>query len=116
MPKRSRSGADRLPARVVAPISVKCGSSKRMELAPGPLPVTMSSAKSSMAEYSTSSTARFSRWISSMNSTSPSFRFVKMAARSPALPMAGPDVILRSTPISSAMMPASVVLPRPGGP
>lgn len=43
-PKRSRSGADREPARVVAPISVKRGRSSRMELAEGPLPMMMSMA------------------------------------------------------------------------
>ena len=48
--------------------------------------------QSSMAGYSTSSTARESRWISSMNSTSFSDRFVSSAARSPAFSMAGPEV------------------------
>ena len=48
-PKRSRSGAESCPARVVAPMSVKRGRSSRMELADGPLPTMMSMAKSSMA-------------------------------------------------------------------
>ena len=39
-----------------------------------------------------------------------------MAARSAALPIAGPEVILISTPSSFAIIPASVVLPSPGGP
>jgi len=57
-----------MPQRVVAPTRVKCGRSRRMERAVGPLPITMSSFASSMAGYSTSSTDRCSRWISSMNS------------------------------------------------
>ena len=44
MPKRSRSGEDSMPARVVAPISVNLGRSRRMERAAGPLPMMMSSA------------------------------------------------------------------------
>ena len=39
-----------------------------------------------------------------------------MAARSPARSTAGPDVVCRWASSSVAMMPASVVLPRPGGP
>ncbi len=39
-----------------------------------------------------------------------------MAARSPARSTAGPEVVWRWAPSSWAMMPASVVLPRPGGP
>ena len=39
-----------------------------------------------------------------------------MAAKSPALSIAGPDVILKFTPISLAIILASVVFPRPGGP
>ncbi len=49
MPKRSRKGPVSMPERVVAPTSVKCGISKRIDRAAGPLPITMSSAKSSMA-------------------------------------------------------------------
>ena len=37
------------PVRVVAPINVKRGSSSRIERADGPLPITMSSWKSSIA-------------------------------------------------------------------
>ena len=51
-----------------------------------------------------------------MNSTSPSSSLVRIAARSPARSSAGPDVMCSCTPISAATMPASVVLPRPGGP
>jgi hypothetical protein len=39
-----------------------------------------------------------------------------MAARSPGLSSAGPEVTRTATPISLAITPASVVLPRPGGP
>ena len=56
------------------------------------------------------------RCTSSMNSTSPSSRFVRIAARSPARSSAGPLVGCRRAPISLAMMPARLVLPRPGGP
>jgi hypothetical protein len=39
-----------------------------------------------------------------------------MAARSPVRSIAGPEVILRLTPIYIAMIMASVFLPNPGGP
>ena len=42
--------------------------------------------------------------ISSINRMSLSLRFVNMAARSPALSIAGPDVILMSTPSSFEIM------------
>ena len=42
MPKRSRSGFVSMPARVVAPISVKGCSSSLMERAAGPSPIMMS--------------------------------------------------------------------------
>src|SRR5688572_10225685 len=51
-----------------------------------------------------------------MNSTSFGSRLVRIAARSPARSSTGPEVCFRLTPISRAMMCASVVLPRPGGP
>ena len=69
-----------------------------------------------MAGYRISSTARFSRCISSTNRISFSLRFVSSAARSPGFSIAGPEVMRIFTPISWAMMPASVVLPSPGGP
>ena len=72
--------------------------------------------KSSIAEYSTSSTTRFSRCTSSMNRMSLCCKLVRMAAMSPARSTAGPEVTLMPAPISWAMMCASVVLPRPGGP
>ena len=105
-----------MPVRVVAPTSVNGGIVSRMLDAAGPLPTTMSSWKSSIAGYRISSTARERRWISSMKSTSPSSSLVRIAARSPARSSAGPDVMCRCTPISAATMPASVVLPSPGGP
>ena len=69
-----------------------------------------------MAGYRTSSTGRGRRWISSMNKTSPCWRSVSSAARSPARTRAGPEVMRSPTPISAATMPASDVLPRPGRP
>ena len=45
MPKRSRKGPVSRPVRVVAPMSVKRGRSRRMDRAAGPLPTTISSAK-----------------------------------------------------------------------
>src|SRR5258706_8801531 len=51
-----------------------------------------------------------------MKSTSLGSRLVRIAARSPGRSSTGPEVWRRLTPISVAMMCASVVLPRPGGP
>ena len=51
-----------------------------------------------------------------MNRTSRSSRAVRIAARSPARSTAGPLVYRTFTPSSRAMIVASVVLPRPGGP
>src|SRR5260221_12305083 len=51
-----------------------------------------------------------------MKSTSLGSRLVRIAARSPARSSTGPEVERRLTPISRAMMWASVVLPSPGGP
>src|SRR5690606_15640566 len=51
-----------------------------------------------------------------MNSTSPSSREDRTAARSPACWMAGPLVRRRWESSSPAMIMASVVLPSPGGP
>ena len=115
-PKRSRSGAGSSPARVVAPVTVNGGRSNGIEVAPTPLPTTTSTRKSSMAMYSISSAGRGKRWISSMNRTSPSSSEDRMAARSPACWIAGPEVIRSGEESSAAMIIASVVLPRPGGP
>ncbi len=49
MPKRSRSGLVKSPARVVAPMSVKGARSIFTERAAGPSPMMRSSWKSSMA-------------------------------------------------------------------
>ena len=105
-----------MPVRVVAPTSVKRGMSTRIDRAEGPLPMTRSRRKSSIAGYRISSTVRARRWISSMKSTSRSWRFVRIAARSPARSSTGPEVTLKPTPSSEATMWASVVLPRPGLP
>ena len=51
-----------------------------------------------------------------MKRTSPSSRLVSSAARSPDLAITGPEVARKPTPISRARIPASVVLPSPGGP
>ncbi len=50
MLKRSRMGAVSKPVRVVAPIIVKCSRLTRTEADPGPVPVMISIAKSSIAE------------------------------------------------------------------
>ena len=115
-PNRSRSGAATSPVRVVAPTSVKFGKSSRIGRAEGPRPIMTSRRRSSIAGYRTSSTDLESRWISSMNRTSPSWRSVSSAARSPGRESTGPDVIRIPEPISTATMLASEVLPRPGGP
>ena len=57
-PNRSRSGPGNNPARVVAPTRVKGSMSKGMAVAPGPLPTTTSTRKSSIATYSISWEAR----------------------------------------------------------
>ena len=102
--------------RVVAPITVKRGSLSRMERADGPLPITMSSAKSSMAGYSTSST-RPAQAVDLVDEQHIAGAQVGQdGARSPARSMAGPEVILMLTPISLAITCARVVLPSPGGP
>lgn len=64
------------------------------ELAPVPFPMTISREKSSIAEYVHFQISRFSRWISSMKSTSWSCNVVRMEASSPGRPMAGPLVTL----------------------
>src|ERR1041385_3111737 len=51
-----------------------------------------------------------------MKRTSPFSRLVSKPASSPAFSMTGPLVFLMFVPIAFAMMFASVVLPRPGGP
>ncbi len=115
-PNRSRSGAGSRPARVVAPTRVNGAMSSGIEVAPGPLPIMTSTRKSSMARYSNSSAGRATRWISSMNMTSPWLSVDSTAARSPARSMAGPLVIRSGMPSSAAMIMAMVVLPSPGGP
>jgi hypothetical protein len=115
-PNRSRSGPVSAPDRVVAPTNVNGATSSGIDVAPGPLPTMTSTRKSSIARYSISSAGRAMRWISSMNSTSCSTRLDSMAARSPARSSAGPEVTRSDDPSSAAMIIASEVLPRPGGP
>ena len=50
-----------------------------------------------------------------MKRTSPSSRLVSIAARSPGRSIAGPEVMRMFTPISFAIIPDRVVLPKPGG-
>ena len=88
----------------------------RTDLAAGPFPKTISSWKSSIAGYKTSSTAFDKRCISSIKRTSPGSSLVRIAAKSPALSSAGPDVLCIATPISPATILANVVFPNPGGP
>ena len=78
---------------MVAPTRVNGSISSGIAVAPGPLPTTTSTRKSSIAMYSSSSAGRAMRWISSMNSTSPSPRLDSIAARSPERSIAGPLVI-----------------------
>ena len=101
---------------MVAPTRVKRGISSGMAVAPGPLPTTTSTRKSSIARYSISSAGRDIRWISSRKNTSPSASPERIAARSPACWIAGPLEIRSGAAISLAMIIASVVLPSPGGP
>ena len=54
--------------------------------------------------------------ISSMNSTSLGSKEVRSPAKSPGLSNTGPEVILKPTPSSLAMIFDNVVLPSPGGP
>ena len=116
MPNRSRSGVASSPARVVAPTSVKGARSIRTLRAAGPSPMMRSSWKSSIAGYSTSSMAGCRRWISSMNSTSRGCRLVRMAARSPARWITGPEVARKPTPSSRATICAKRRLPEAGRP
>ncbi len=51
-----------------------------------------------------------------MNRTSFFSKFVKIAARSPALDIMGADVARKPTANSCATICANVVLPNPGGP
>ena len=69
-----------------------------------------------MALYKYSSITGLSRCISSIKSTSPSSKLVSIPARSPGLSMIGPVVGRMLTPISSAIIYAKVVFPKPGGP
>src|SRR4051812_12021677 len=115
-PNRSRNGPVSNPARVVAPTSVNGATSSGIAVAPGPLPTTTSTRKSSIATYNISSAGRAVRWISSRKSTSPSANVDSSAARSPARSMAGPLVMRSGAPSSAATIIAIVVLPSPGGP
>ena len=60
--------------------------------------------------------AGFKRWISSIKNTVRSVIVERMPAKSFGLSSAGAEVTLKSTPSSWAVIWASVVFPRPGGP
>ena len=68
------------------------------------------------AEYKYSSTTGDKRWISSINNTSPSSKFVNKPAKSPGFSNTGPEVTLKPTCSSLAIILANVVFPNPGGP
>ena len=116
IPNLSRRGVVSNPNLVVAPTNVNGSNSIRTVRADGPSPITRSSSKSSNAGYNISSTTGFNLCISSINNTSFFSRLVKIAARSPALAKTGPEVNLKFTPSSRAIICASVVFPNPGGP
>src|SRR6266436_19243 len=116
MQKRERSGAVINPARVVAPINVKCPNWNGWIRAPGPCPIIRSTRKSSIAGYSTSSTAGCSRCISSIKKTSLPSSEVSIAVKSPLRSSSGPALVLIGTFNSLAIICARVVLPSPGGP
>ena len=105
-----------MPARVVEPSSVNFWSGRFIVFAKCPEPDTKSTLKSSIAEYRYSSTACGSRWISSMNRTSPCCWLERMPTTSAGLSRAGPEVCRSLQPSSLAMIWEMVVLPRPGGP
>ena len=69
-----------------------------------------------MAEYRYSSTTGLNRCISSIKSTSLGSKLVSTPAKSPGLSSTGPEVTLKPTPSSLAMILLKVVLPKPGGP
>lgn len=91
-------------------------SDRRKDRAPVPVPIMMSIFLSSIALYSTSSTALGRRCISSMKKTSRASQSVSNAAKSPALVMIGPELARKGAFISFAMTCANVVFPNPGGP
>ncbi len=59
---------------------------------------------------------RLNRCISSIKSTSLGSKLVSTPAKSPGLSSTGPEVTLKPTPSSLAMILLKVVLPKPGGP
>ena len=104
------------PLLVVAPIRVKWGSLTLKLFALVPSPTFISTKKSSIAEYKTSSTTVFNLWISSINNISFSPKVVNIEAKSPGLSITGADVDFILLPSSFAIIWARVVFPKPGGP
>ena len=80
------------------------------------LPIIMSKEKSSMAGYNISSIYLGILCISSTNSTSFGSIEDRIAAKSPLFSIDGPDAVFKLLPSSLAIMDASVVFPKPGGP
>ena len=80
------------------------------------MPIIISSSKSSIAGYSISSIYLGIRCISSINKTSPGSKLERIAAKSPGFSIDGPDAVFKSLPNSFAIICASVVFPKPGGP
>ena len=116
IPNLSLKGLDKSPALVVAPMSVNGGRFILiLRLLPS-LPIIMSKEKSSMAGYNISSIYLGILCISSINNTSLGSRVESIAAKSPLFSIVGPLAVLILLPSSLAIMDASVVFPKPGGP
>ena len=117
MPKRSRSGVVSSPARVVAPISVNAGRSMRDHAGPRALadgdrqPAVLHRRDRRSPRARAAAGASRRRRTPTRGSSA-----VRNAATSPLRSSAGPAVGTKPTPSSAATMPASDVLPRPGGP
>ena len=103
------------PALVVAPTRVNGAISSGIAVAPGPLPIHDVHPEVLDGQVEHFLGRPGTRWISSMNTTSPSLSVDSTAARSPARSIAGPLVIRSGALSSAAMIMAMVVLPRPGG-
>ncbi len=100
MPNLPRSGAAKRPVRVVAPIKVNGLRLNLIVLAYGPLSITKSIWKLSIAGYKNSSTTFDRRCISSIKRISPASKLVRMPIKSPARSIAGPLVAVIFAAIS----------------
>ena len=116
MPKRSRSGDVSSPARVVAPTSVKgwygeLDRARRRALADHDVELEVLDRR---IQDFLDHRAQAVNLVDEQHVVAS--RFVSSAARSPGRSSTGPGGWRMFTPSSFAMMCASVVLPRPGGP